>query len=152
MSDLSIFLRATYQGRTQPDQDNPTQLTAKIDDENSTDRGLCQIHVRTTGPSTFELKLTGSPMSSDVREFIASHGGEIAESINEIKLPLSVKQIAVIRKLARVIRSTVGRGRRYLDPNWKWICPRTADSLGRLADELAAYRGLVRGDADLQSK
>jgi hypothetical protein len=39
--------------------------------------------------------------------------------------------------LARAIRRVIGRGQRYPDPNWKWICPRTANSLERFARLLA---------------
>ena len=67
----------------------------------------------------------------NIREFA---GGYVAE------ITLSVKSVTFIRKLARAIGQTTGRGKRYANPNWKWICPRTAASLERLADALISYR------------
>lgn len=152
MKELAVFLRAAYGGRTQSTSDDPSQVTAKVDDEAADDRGHCQIHVTTTSPTAFDLQLTNCPMTCDLREFIDSHCGKIDESRtdSEVEMELSVRQITVIRKLARLIRNTVGRGQRYPNPNWKWICPRTANSLDRFADNLAQYRGVNCGGSRLQ--
>ena len=119
----------------------------KIDDENTTDfcESFCQICVTTIGPTELRLQLTACPLTWELQHFVEDHDGvvDLTPLGNEIRLKLSVKQVTAIRNLARQIRSIVGRGRRYSNPNWKWICRRTADSLDRFAEALMDYRRLA---------
>jgi hypothetical protein len=118
----------------------------KIDDENTGDvhLGFCQIHATFADPeaANFTLELYNAPHDATVQELIAAHGGQFKADDQgaTIVVPLNAKNAALIRQLAKAIRRVVGRGRRYPVPNWKWICPRTAASLERLADHLAAFR------------
>ena len=87
------------------------------------------------------LSIQHIPLTGESRSLIEDEGGNIREFpdgyVAEIKL--KVKSVTFIRKLARAIRQTIGRGKRYHNPNWKWICPRTAASLERFATVLKTY-------------
>ena len=77
--------------------------------------------------------------NDNVKELAAELDGTWAQnrSGERLTLELSVSQSTAISDLAVAIRNVVGRGRRYDDPNWKWIARRTAKSLERLAKVLA---------------
>jgi len=142
MNELETFLARTYQDSSVPTSAGAAGVPVKIDDATAADHGHCRIYVTATGPATFELQLTNCPLTDRLQEFVESHDGTTAETPygNDVTLSLSVTQVTVIRKLAEIIRKTVGRGQRYPDRNWKWICPRTADSLDRFATELMQFR------------
>jgi hypothetical protein len=57
-----------------------------------------------------------------------------------ITMSFSLSQVGIVRGLAKKIDSITGRGRHYPVRNWKWICPRTANSLNRFADYVMAFR------------
>lgn len=57
-----------------------------------------------------------------------------------LTLNLSCSQTSGIIRLATAIRRVVGRGRRYDDPNWKWIARRTANALNRSTATLSNFR------------
>ena len=99
--------------------------------------------VRVPDPSedTLILSIQDIPLTEQSRSLIEDQGGNIREFAGgyAAELTLSVKSVTFIRKLARVIRQTIGRGKRYHNSNWKWICPRTAASLERFATVLKTY-------------
>jgi hypothetical protein len=142
MNELSRFLVDAYSGGSGRATEGTAEVAVKIEDQTAGDRGLCRLIATVVGPDTSNLQLTNCPMTDELRAFARSCTGLAADTgiDNAIQLRLSVKQVGVIRKLASIIRRTVGRGRRYQDPNWKWICPRTADSLEQFADKITAWR------------
>jgi len=109
----------------------------KIDDRTEFDRSpvFCSMFVRVTGPTQLELSITNLPLDEHVRKSLTSLRAKIAEMDygNQVEIPITLKSAKRLRRLATQVRRIVGRGRRYADPNWKWICPRTARSLNRLA-------------------
>jgi hypothetical protein len=118
----------------------------KIDNQTSSDVShlfapiFVQVPERTG--KTIILTIHKAPLNTDAKELIVEQGGKIKDSPYgpTVTLQLQITKITFIRKLAQTIRNTVGRGKRYNDPNWKWICGRTADSLDQFADVLRAYR------------
>ncbi len=106
--------------------------------------GFCNIHLKLSDPQgdKFVLTLDNVPCDDDVKAIAGELGGswQSSRTGERLTLNLSASDSTGIRQLAKAIRQLVGRGRRYLDPNWKWIAPRTAKSLERLAKVLPKSR------------
>lgn len=114
------------------------------------DKGLHDVHPRfclmavrvaDSGDDTLILSMQHVPLTPEVRSLILDQGGTIREILSgqTAEIVLKTNSAPFIRRLAKSIRSAVGRGKRYDDPNWKWLCPRTADSLDRFAQVVKAY-------------
>lgn len=110
----------------------------KIDDETASDHydGFCRMYVNISDlTDMLALELRNAPHNGAVTALVQSMGGEIDACpwAATISVRLSRNDAAFVMKLARAIRRTMARGQRYLEPNWKWIAPRTADALERFA-------------------
>ena len=116
----------------------------RVDDRESDDTyvGFCDIHLKMSAPDAdqFTLILDNVPFDDDVKTVAEELEGtwQTTRTGERLTLNLSASQKADIRRLATAIRKVVGRGRRYLDSNWKWIAPRTATSLEGFARKLKA--------------
>jgi hypothetical protein len=119
------------------------RTSVRIDDRQESDvyPGFCEIHVSVQDPdgSSVLLELSPAPHNAEVCEVVERHGGQVTHAPLGVSVRLSVgpKDARRVRDLARAIRRVIGRGQRYPDPNWKWLCPRTANSLERFARLLA---------------
>lgn len=142
---LKEFLFAQY-GRPL-DRSAPKQSLV-VDDFSSSDQShsFCHLSVELDDSEAFRLKIQNAPVSAPLREFVESRGWSIQETVYGpiIVIDLVVRESVVISELAKAVGRQVGRGRRYDNPNWKWVCPRTADSLKRLAQALWAFRSAKR--------
>ena len=122
---------------------NTDPICGRLDDRDDDDcyPGFCSIQLRMSDPnsSEFILILSNVPSDDDVKELAAELDGtwESTRTGERLTLELSASQFTAISELAAAIRKIVGRGRRYDDPNWKWIARRTAKSLERLAKVLS---------------
>jgi hypothetical protein len=120
----------------------------RIDDRNSRDvcKSFCSITVEPCNEDEkrFTLTFHNIPCNEYVEEVVADCGGEWLDlpTGRRLTLKMSVSSVTSIRRLAHAIRKIPGRGRRYGDSNWKWMCPRTANSLDHFADLLIEYRSL----------
>lgn len=109
----------------------------------------CRLKVTASAITEGEIQLviTNSPMTATLRELIEDRG-EVQWDIDaghaDAALTLSIRDVSRLRQLAKTYRRTVGRGARYSNCNWKWICPRTADALDSLAACLMAFRRVRR--------
>ncbi|REJ91779.1 MAG: hypothetical protein DWQ35_13835 [Planctomycetota bacterium] len=116
----------------------------QIDDFGPEDRYhlCCHIQLRVNGDNAFELSLENIPTNRELSELIALRGPNIADGDfgTNISLQLNLADIGFLRDLARVVRRITRRGQRYNNPNWKWVCRRTGESLERLARYLEAYQ------------
>lgn len=94
--------------------------------------------------NSFTLHLINPPLDDAVIELVEYEGGRINRAYPEmyISIRLAVAEVTFLRKLATASRRVPGKGRRYSVANWKWVAPRTADSLNRLGDHLMEYRRL----------
>lgn len=119
-----------------------TTTNFKVDDEAATDRypGFCRIWLAIPDQDDRppELELTCCPHNSTVTDLVTANGGRTSACPYGTIINMPVHQPRSIRDLAKAIRRTTARGERYPDANWKWIAPRTADALQRLASCLAA--------------
>ena len=130
-----------------------TTSPIRIDDQSKTDvyRSFCCISVTVPerDKDIFVLNLSNVPWNEHVEALVTELNGVWSQlsSGRCFRLEMSVKKISKIRKLAEAIRKVSGRGRRYIDCNWKWMCPRTAASLNQFADQLKEYYGSGRANA-----
>ena len=143
MNNIWQAMREIYHRGVYPSVPNQETLTLEIDDQSGFDRyqGFCKIRVvvPNTEGDAFDLVMLPAPHSAAVAELVEEIDGEYRDHRDgkQIQLHLTVASGAVIiTGLAKVIQGIIGRGQRYSDPNYKWICPRTANSLNRFAKEL----------------
>ena len=146
MSPLRDYLLDAYEFADLRRRNRAVDVSIRIDDQSGQDvvSCFCSMAVRVPDSSEDALVLTiqQMPLTEQSRSLIEDQGGNIREFAGgyAAELTLSVKSVTFIRKLARAIGQTTGRGKRYANPNWKWICPRTAASLERFATVLMSYR------------
>ena len=127
----------------------------RIDDRNDGDVYplFCGILVAVPAPPDNEvlLVLDNAPHNSDVLELLQEHGGRYTtDRLGSVRIKLALRagsrgDSAFLRAFAKSIRKVVGRGQRYPDPQWKWICPRTAAALDLFADALKEFNSRQRG-------
>lgn len=113
------------------------------DDRKPTDFGadkrlfynFCSIFVRVQGDEKVQVELRGNvPLNSRVRQRFA----ELKSDLDDKNAVFSVGpgDITRMRDLAKSIKGIVAKGKRYSEKSYKFVCPRTATSLLRLADTL----------------
>jgi hypothetical protein len=118
----------------------------RVDDRDGDDiyPGFCDIHLKMSEPDAeeFQLILDNVPFDDEVKAVAEALDGtwQTTRTGERLVLTLPVADAGVIFRLAKAIRQVVGRGKRYLDRNWKWIAPRTAKSLERLASVVSRIR------------
>jgi hypothetical protein len=116
-----------------------------IDDQNENDvpRAFCNISVTLPDSESndFRLTLYPVPWDEDVEALVEALGGKWQEIPpgRVLKVPMTIRSVPDIRRLARAIRKVTGRGKRYVTANWKWSTRRTADSLERFARLLVEW-------------
>ena len=142
-SDLQQHLTEEY--RDSYDQNNASRRIGepiKVDNQNKDDADylFCKMTVTVSqyDPGMFELKLINAPLDDKLRRTI--YEGEAKVNYDErllradIFITATIKDAEYLWDLAAAYRSRIARGAKYPDPNWRWVCRRTADSLDRLAD------------------
>ena len=97
---------------------------------------------------TLILTLQNCPCNSELMALVEKRGGTVTPSEHgpTIRLSIAVNHVGTVASLSHAISKMTKRRRRYSDPNWKWICPRTANSLDRLAGVLPVYKADQRPD------
>lgn len=116
----------------------------RVDDRDSDDicYSFCDIHLKMSDPwdGKFKLILNNVPFDDEVKSIAAKMNGtwQTTRSGERLTLNFASAELREITRLAKAIRQVVGRGRSYLDSNWKWIAPRTSKSLERLARVLVS--------------
>ena len=126
---------------------DPSPFNIKIDDQDSSDvsHGFCTISVSIDNnhSTDFILLLRNAPADQDVIDLVEEMDGECEEEKygHAIKIEMTIRDAPKVRRLAKVIHKTVGRGKRYIDSNWIWQARRASNSLEAFAKVLAnAYR------------
>lgn len=147
--NLAAVLAEVYGDRAQIA--DPGGVCIRIDDQREGDvyPGFCQIYVAThasEGASVL-LELSAAPFNEDVRKVVECYGGRISQGPLGAAISLSIgpQSAHCVQDLAKAIGRVIRRGQRYPDPNWKWMCPRTAKSLDQLAKHLVSvHRSTAR--------
>ncbi|SIO63379.1 hypothetical protein SAMN05444166_7329 [Singulisphaera sp. GP187] len=146
MTPLRDHLLDIYGGYAdQRYKDRNLDLPIKVDEKGPRDVcpsfGSIFVSVPQRTGVSLKLILHHCPTSPEVMDLVETLGGELqpADFRPTIILTLRSSQGPAVKRLARAIRAIIGRGRTYDDPNLRWICPRTATSLEKLAEHLADY-------------
>lgn len=101
---------------------------------------FCGIVAEVKSDDVVQVNLHGSlPRSPQVQETFRILGAIPGEQC--LRFKVGREQIPLVRTLANQIRDIVARGNRYTEPSYKYMCPRTADSLERLAGHLDDFWG-----------
>ena len=133
---LHVRLAQAYPNQARNLTGGPIDI--RIDDRDGDDiyPGFCDIHFKMASPDDDQLCLIldNVPFDDDVRAVATELNGtwQSTRTGERLTLNFSPAELGTIARLATAIRRVVGRGKHYLDRNWKWIAPRTAKSLERL--------------------
>jgi hypothetical protein len=115
------------------------KILLRIDDRGPDDvcPTFCSIHLtlESVDAREFELRLDNVPCDADVEALAGEFGAtwRTTRTGKMLTLSIAINDTPVLRRLARAIRDVVKRGKHYWDSNLRWIAPRTAKSLERLA-------------------
>lgn len=116
----------------------------RIDDGDGDDKEylFCLISVEVKEGNTFDLVLANHPPSNrEIERFITAKGGTVTKEADNImfKVRLRITDAQYIDRLSGLINGLVGPNKRYKNPNWKWLCPRTSASLSKFANILRQF-------------
>jgi hypothetical protein len=84
------------------------------------------------------LKLWNVPFNDAIQKYVLSCNGTFSDIRYErnIFIEFEASNTKILRELAMLIEDITKPGARYNVPSYKYVCPRTAYSLIRLADYL----------------
>ena len=120
-----------------------SHIFIRVDDRDPDDNycGFCDIHLKMSDlrDDKFTLILDNVPFDDEVKSIAAKMNGtwQTTRFGERLTLNFTSADRREITRLSKAIRQVVGRGKSYLDRNWKWIAPRTCKSLAGLAKALA---------------
>lgn len=143
-SSLHSRLAQAYPNQINGLESGPIYI--RIDDRDSDDicYGFCDIHLKMSDlrDDKFTLILDNVPFDDEVKSIASELNGtwQTTRSGERLTLNFTSTELREITRLSKAIRQLVGRGKSYLDRNWKWIVPRTSKSLERLARVLGTSR------------
>ncbi len=114
-----------------------------IDDRSEHDVGankqlysyFCMIFAEVQNNESVKVTLRGNiPMSAEVEHWIESSEAFYEYRFAQAVLVFSIErgEQLLLGELASAFRNIVAPSARYLTPNYKYVCPRTASSLARL--------------------
>ena len=125
--DLSKSNRFIVDDRSPSDLDAPGRLF----------NYFCSVFVEVDRPDKVEVFLYGNiPMSAGIEKWISANRATEECSGKGLRIVVSSGQEFVLEELASLMRAIVERGARYSVKSYKYVCPRTAHSLERLAGNL----------------
>lgn len=101
---------------------------------------FCLMFARVVSGRKVELRMWGGmPASPAIDRWIESGNGEWTESPPGMVVPIETGSEGRLETLAKLMEDIVMPGApRYAEKSYKYVCPRTAKSLRRLAGVLAA--------------
>lgn len=123
----------------------PGGCTTRIDDRGPDDPfwAFCEMTLVVRPDETMTLTLNFPPLNDAVRTVVDDHGGRVMSHplpAIVLDLPATDDAAPAVRDLAAAIKGVTRRGQRYAEKNWKWISPRTAESLAKFARLLTRHR------------
>lgn len=119
-----------------------------VDDRSAGDYGadrnlflwFCSIFVEVVSDSEIKVTMSGGvPIASSVKTWAKANGAKL-ETSPRGQLVFHIKKEAqpALLSLATAIKGIVAPGKKYPVPAYKYVCPRTANSLTKLASELSS--------------
>ena len=103
---------------------------------------FCKIFVSVVAPAVVEVLLAGNvPSGGEVSAWVAKHKARLrSNSKDSMTISVSSDEEVCLEELAEAFRSIVRPGApRYKEPSYKYVCPRTAQSLEKLAGILREF-------------
>lgn len=121
-----------------------TGKTFIVDDRSGGDEGsaglystFCMVFATVKGQDEVEVLLHGNvPASAEVKAWFATHGSLDNRSGTFVVKPESA---GLLLELAKVLRRITAPGKTYSVPSYKYVVPRTAESLERLGAVLTSF-------------
>ena len=114
-----------------------------VDDRKPSDVGadkklygyFCTMFAKVIGVDCVAVSLMGNvPMSGGVQQWIAETGATLTHGIPQtLRFEVRRGEEGRLADLANRIEAITAPGARYEEANYKYVCPRTANSLRRLA-------------------
>jgi hypothetical protein len=99
---------------------------------------FCSIFVRILGNRKVEVVLSGDiPLSPEVDRLFAAFGSKVRDS--EVIVEIEPDSLHRLDSLATAFQNIVVPGMRYRVKSYKYVCPRTANSLIRLRKCLSSF-------------
>jgi hypothetical protein len=150
MSRLKEILFSEYDGFADKRYKNLDKHSKFIvDDRTQSDCGadggllsyFCMIFADVVSENKVKVSLIDNvPLGSDVERWIKTHSAELRSSgygADMLSFTVDEGNEAILMELSEAIDAIVARGApRYEVPSYKYVCPRTANSLRRLAKTL----------------
>lgn len=143
--DLKKALLAEYGSFADQRIKNPAKGSVFIvDDRAERDVGadkhlysyFCMMFAEVIGPGEVQVSLSGNiPAGAPVSAWAQKAG--VAINGSRLTIAVTSGSLHLLPKLAAAFRAIVAPGMRYETANYKYVCPRTAGSLDRLAATLA---------------
>jgi len=119
-------------------------MPIKLDDQSEHDitDAFCGVFVSVPTERLLQLRLTNNaPVTEEIRNLVESYGGSIYENNrnSNIEIGIDPSNYLFIDNLAKTIDNAISSGRKYHNPNWKWLCPRTAKTLSKLSKAIQKF-------------
>ena len=145
MNELKRILFDAYGGFADKRYKNLNKCnTFIIDDRVESDFGadgslysyFCSVFADVNSNQDVVVTLTGNiPTSKNVKSWLKKQEFEIKRLSTQSRLEIAVAQgeQSKLKELAAAFQAIVASGARYSVANYKYVCPRTADSLSRFA-------------------
>lgn len=100
---------------------------------------FCLMFAKVNTGQSVALKMWGGvPTSAAITKWIDAGNGKWTDAPPGIEVPVERGRESRLRDLAKLMQDIVKPGARYPEKSYKYVCPRTAKSLRRLADALKA--------------
>ncbi len=142
-NDLKQVLFDEYEGFSDKRlKDTSRGSTFIIDDRTDGDIGakkqlysyFCKMFAVVESKEQITIRMTGNvPKSSSVTNWMNDNDHDYSEDIfNSLTFKIHPHDCDKLKSLAKAIKSIVKPGAKYDTPNYKYVCPRTSDSLLRL--------------------
>ncbi len=103
---------------------------------------FCMMFATVISENEIELSLVGNiPESPRVREWITENAAKEDSSYqHRLEITVTPRNTRALTELAKRVAAITARGApRYSVPSYKYVCPRVARSLNKLATTLAKY-------------
>lgn len=101
---------------------------------------FCLMFAQVMSPKLVHLRMWGGvPTSAAIEKWINTGNGAPTDSPPGMLVPVELGQEDKLRTLAKLMDDIVKPGApRYAEKSYKYVCPRTAAALRRLADAIAS--------------
>ncbi len=105
---------------------------------------FCPIIIEVNEDSSIQVLLFNFPTSRKILGWINA-GNAIIQDSTCLVITVGLQETSLLREYASYVSDIVKPGNTYSVPSYKYVCPRTAQSLCRLVDVLEEFNCMVDG-------